>query len=134
VDDLDGVAVGVAGADQFGAEGQDAGVGCDERAVVVAYQLAAGGDPLGLRAAATGAGAVGGDFHQDGARGGDGLGGGGGGGMVDEHFDVVNRGGDGRGFSGNVGGSEHGGRGVGDQRSRGIVFALGAAVGGCTHD
>src|SRR5690606_31606749 len=59
VDDLDGLATGVAGDDQLRAEGQDIRIGGHELAVVVTDMLAAGGQALGLWAAADGARAVG---------------------------------------------------------------------------
>lgn len=66
VDDRHGSAVGVAGDDELGVERQDTGVGGDEEAVVVVNLLPAGGDALGVLAAALFARAVGRHFHGDG--------------------------------------------------------------------
>src|SRR5688572_26995656 len=67
---FDGPSLGVPRDDDLRAEGNDAGVGGDELAVVVADVLAAGGDALGLGAAALFARAIAGDFHDDRAGGG----------------------------------------------------------------
>ena len=65
VEDLDGLAVVVAGDAEAGAEGEQAGVGGDENAAVGGHGPAAGGEAAGVGAAALGARAVGRHVHPD---------------------------------------------------------------------